>query len=327
MKFGVYANSSAEVGEGHCIRCLNLVRELHTDEIVWFYTSMTERVESLVNQLKNIHLIKLNSVSELGRLSEQKSVDVIIIDDYHIPLAQRLTNSSYIVVFDDLADRNIHSDILIDANPLRTLKDYEGKVNARCELLINETYMMLKAEYFSGDISKKEKTGHIFFGATDPLVYSYEVSRYLCDHYPDWRWHLVVTQLTPDVQACLNLAQLYNNIHVEYEPESLVEGLLLSEIAIGAPGTTTWERLAAGCHSGLIASNKNQIAILNSLDDEGYIHFIQGNSLAEHLQGVDSFIQQSDKPYRALNFSANAAQVIMNEILQKAKGKKLGLLS
>lgn len=321
MKYGVYANSSAAIGEGHCIRCLNLVHEITIEKIVWFYTSLTERVKKQLDAQENIELMYLSSGNYLADEIMRQSVDVIIIDDYQLTLAEPLSKESLILVFDDLANRPIYADILIDANPLRIKEDYKDRVNASCELLLNESYMMLKPEYFSDLTDKKERTGHIFFGATDPLKYSYQVASYLCRQYPDWQWYLVVTSLTANVNDCLRLADCYDNITVEFEPDSLAAGLIASKVAIGAPGTTTWERLAARCNSGLIASNNNQIDILKALHEKNYLSFLAGNSIEEHLQAIDLFIEQASSFEGTLNFSKNAAKAILEKLIVSANKK------
>lgn len=323
MKIGVFANSSADIGEGHAMRCLSLAQAFNPVKVSWFYTNLTERNISLINQQKHISLIKLNSSDELKEQIEERGVETIIIDDYQIYLQEPLTDQITTVVFDDLAKRFIDADILIDANPLRESTDYQGYINSSCELLLNENYMMLGREYFSkqemttSQEHQGKQAGHIFFGATDPLAYSLPITQYLCEQFPSWNWRLVVTRLTPNKDECLELSELYNNLIVEYEPSSLAEGLLVSSVAIGAPGTTTWERLAAHCHCGLIASNTNQVDILLALENKGYICFLQGSNFSDHLEALNDFLLQDKEKTESIVFSDDAAESLVNKITEK----------
>lgn len=323
MKIGVFANSSADIGEGHAMRCFNLTQAFKPVKVSWFYTSLTERTITLIENQQHINLVKLNTSDELKEKIQQFDIETIIIDDYQLCLQESLTDQVTTVVFDDLANRFIDADILIDANPLRESTDYQGYINTSCELLLNEDYMMLGHEYFSKQgmpTTQKyqgKQAGHIFFGATDPLAYSLPITQYLCEQYPSWNWRLVVTRLTPNKDECLELSELYNNLIVEYEPSSLAEGLLVSSVAIGAPGTTTWERLAAHCHCGLIASNKNQVNILLALENKGFICFLQGSNLSDHLEALSDFMLRDKDKACSIDFSGSAAELLVNKITEK----------
>lgn len=274
MRVAVYANASNLIGEGHAVRCLQLLQVLDVSHVTWFCHSLTSRI---VNLLQNTPFDVEQVVVDTGKIEEvlanDSKYDVVIIDDYEVDLTKRLTEN-LVVVFDDLANRRIVADLLIDANPLRNKADYAPFIDRACVNLIGAKYLMLENAFFAGRVSKVNRQGHIFLGATDPMGLTLICMTYLAELLPDWCWEVVVTAQTPHLESIKSYIEQNESFQLTYEPMSLAPGLKKATLAIGAPGIATWQRMAAGCKVVLTATHSNQVSILKSLEKEGAIYYL-----------------------------------------------------
>ncbi len=274
------------------MRCLTLISYLRCSAIFWMFRSLTERTRDLLLNIEGLNLIPLDDPSQLGVKLRQLNADVFLVDDYEHDLSRRLVdNNQPLVVFDDLANRKIDCDVLIDGNPARDKASYSSLVPGSCDCLVGAEYTLVDARYQTGHNDHRPRHVHVFFGSTDPCALSYDVTRYLCEQYQGWTFSLVATRETPHLQQIMELEKRCDNLNLEFEPESLASGLLKAEYAIGAPGIATWERLAAGCVTGLISLNEYQADILDDLEVAGYVyHLCTGAELPDICASIDSFL-------------------------------------
>jgi len=321
MRIAVYANSNATIGEGHAIRCLSLVMQFESADVTWFCSDITDRVRSQIEKCPNVSIKRLPAgpLSSVDQLFA--SFDIGIVDDYQIDLECK-NEGTLTVVFDDLANRMITADVLIDANPLRQSNDYDGLVDNGCVRLIGARYLMLGDEYFPDLVTKEKHHGHLFLGSTDPLALTYPIAEALLQRFPNWHWSIVVTTLTPHWEKLKRLQLESERIDLIVQPASLADGLLRSEIAIGAPGTTTWQRLAAACKSALIATHPNQIAILEQLHERGIATYLgDGRSKEVVMDNLIRYLSAIPETNPDIDIDGLGAARIKRQILSRLEGR------
>lgn len=279
MNIIVYANSSVAMGEGHAIRVLNLLlsRISAEDSVVWLYKKMTSRALDQIIKIQSVILKKIFDNQDILEHSKVNKDAVVIVDSYELPehIYQSLkTTSSCLVVFDDLANRKLAADILIDASPVRVENDYLGLVDKDTKLLIGKDYLVLHPCYGHSINTEDRKGIHIFFGSTDVGGLTYPFTKYLVAKSTNFNLKVVITKETKNIRCLERLAECNDQLELIYEPDNLMESLNSCFLAFGAPGTATWERLAMGLDCYLFSFNSAQESILKDLQNVGLIRYL-----------------------------------------------------
>lgn len=282
MKIGFLCNSSFEIGSGHVRRCLTLAQHLsqRDHEIVFFGINYDGNCYNLITDLgfKSMTFLA-NDCNYLQVLSEIKVQDreLLVIDSYDLdhnfekqiyPFLKKL------VVIDDLANRNHHCDILIDQTFGRKESDYVDLVNHGCKLLTGSKYILLREEFLKlreKAILKRPKVQNlsrilITFGGSDNNHLTKKVLSVLDGkEFSEITFDVVVTDVFLDKDYLLEKYALSTNIQVHVNPSYMSELMLEADFAIGAGGTTTWERCSLGLSSLYISAAENQKVVINNV--------------------------------------------------------------
>lgn len=289
MKITVYANSGHDYGEGHAERCWQLLRAFDHCEVTWLCKQMSARIKAqLPAHFHVVHVVpvviesEVDAEIEIAKRIEQyaQHSEVLILDDYHINFIRRPKTLADVVIvaLDDLANRSIDCDLLVDASPLRVSDEYQTKVPSDCRILCGAQYAIFSDEFDdqpeASNLASINNSVHVFLGSTDPAGMTLPLLRYLLATYPEYQYRAVCTRQTPHLEGIQQLEHQHTKLQVLIEPESLAESLYTSRFAIGAPGTTTWQRMLAGCFCGLLATAENQVDILTELDRRSMIRYL-----------------------------------------------------
>jgi len=319
-------DSSADLGEGHIRRCLNLAQQLPTHINTRFVChQLTTNSISLLKGagFENISLNELdNPENIINYISQIGGKHILIIDHYQLSLPfesiiKQQTNCQ-IVVIDDLADRKHDCDILIDASPIRQETDYKGLIlNPLTKLLCGSRYLIFSTKLKQLHITKKQEKTHVFLGATDPL----NASRKIAD--------IVANKLNKACVLALTNSSNQGNINdlIGYEisksEENFLDKMQQCHYAVGAPGTTLWERLALKCKVGCFSTAPSQINILEQLDKENiccYLGDLDQLSSQEIEENLRNFYEVRSKKLQVEKishwFQLNSTQNVVSAILQ-----------
>ena len=203
----------------------------------------------------------------------------LVVDHYYISnpwfAAQREVRPNLrILVMDDMADRSLDCDVLLDSTHGRNPIAYNGLIPPSCTLLLGADYALLRPEFAAlrtsalarravgkpdvphllislggGDTQKQEEAVYaaltklrkiVSFTAT-MVIGNPEISNVLIQHRVEW---LTVQAYSPD----------------------MANEMATADIAVGAAGGTTWERCCLGLPSVVFTLADNQKDIANALD-------------------------------------------------------------
>jgi UDP-2,4-diacetamido-2,4,6-trideoxy-beta-L-altropyranose hydrolase len=184
-----------------------------------------------------------------------------------------------IFAIDDLADRPHDCDVLLDQNHLAAgAERYAGKVPAACRVLIGPRHALLRPEYREWREHLAPRSGAVrrvlvCFGGTDPQNMTTLALEALT--HPTLA-HLAVDIVTGG-DAARRLAE-----RVAQRPGTTVYGLrphladlmAQADLAVGAGGSTTWERMCLGLRSLVITLADNQVHVAEWLSHEGLIRLV-----------------------------------------------------
>lgn len=192
--------------------------------------------------------------------------DWLVVDHYGLdrtwenalrPFTRRL------LVVDDLADRNHDADVLLDVNAyLAPQHRYAGKVPDGCTLLLGPRFVMLREEFESGHATP-EPAGplvvNISFGGTDPPNLTGKALSAIATLGVEV--DVVLGPMNPHAASLREQWSRHANIHIHQDTRNIAALFARAHLAIGAAGSTTWERMRMGVPSILYSLAENQIRI------------------------------------------------------------------
>ncbi len=210
--------------------------------------------------------------------------DWLVVDHYaigqHWEAALR-TSVERIMVIDDLADRTHDCDLLLDQNLVAQMHTrYADKVPAACGLLMGPEYALLQPIYAELRNRIPPRQGLIqriliFFGGVDSYnLTGLSLSAFLSLNRPDIEVDVVITDNCPHAEVIRQQVGGLSNVHLHSNLPTLAPLMVKADLAIGACGSTSWERLCLGLPALIVTLAENQRPIAGGLSQRGLIHWL-----------------------------------------------------
>lgn len=304
-KVAFRVDSSVQIGSGHVMRCLTLARQLsNKTEVVFVCRDLEGNLSSLIkkNGFKLILLPQLKTVGELTGYekwltikpkqdAEQTkevladlAIDYLVIDSYAIDESWENILRPYvrkIIVIDDLANRKHNCDILLDQNYYSDMNiRYEGLVPENCKLLLGPHYAILRDEFYKirGKMRMRDgmvKNILVFFGGSDLTNETMKVLQAVKElNRPDIKIKVVVGSANRYKENIRDFCKRNTNMHYFCQVDNMAELINGADLAIGAGGTSTWERCFLGLPAVVIAIAENQVGICQDCGELGVIEYV-----------------------------------------------------
>ena len=347
-------DANSEIGTGHFMRCLTLAQELkkNSAEICFVSRGMPPYLAQMLkessmdlhelpdvdtentDELPHAQWLKTSqhqdAIQTIEMLGKSK-LDWLVVDHYAIdhrwekPL-RKLANK--IMVIDDLADRQHDCDLLLDQNFYQEMDTrYVGKVPQNCKLLLGPTYALLREEFREARKSVKPRIGEIknvlvFFGGVDIENLTTMALKALIVLNLGLQVDVVIGRGHPHIQEIEVLCKLHNfSCHIQTKNIAVL--MARTDLAIGAGGSSNWERCCLGLPSIVIATANNQIFIskeLNTLNACIYLGWIE-NVNSVMLQNTIISLIYSSSTLRSISNKAitlvdgNGAINVVKEVI------------
>jgi UDP-2,4-diacetamido-2,4,6-trideoxy-beta-L-altropyranose hydrolase len=278
------------------MRCLTLADVLKKDEVEICFVARelpTHLIQMLQERNIDFYSLPLVNAEEPNELPHSKwlktsqyqdalqtikvlgtrKLDWLVVD--HYALDQRWERSlrdatNKIMVIDDLADRQHDCDLLLDQNFYQDMHSrYVGKVPQNCKLLLGPTYALLREEFRQARKCVKTRTGEIknvlvFFGGVDVENLTAMALKILITLNLNLQVDVVIGRGHPHTQEIEVLCKLHNfSCHIQTRHIAVL--MARADLAIGAGGSSNWERCCLGLPSIVIATANNQVVISKEL--------------------------------------------------------------
>jgi UDP-2,4-diacetamido-2,4,6-trideoxy-beta-L-altropyranose hydrolase len=330
VKVAVRTDASSRIGTGHLVRCLTLAQVLSaTGAQVRFLTRphdlpVADRIRASRFAVAELPPANDRSGIEDGDYSawlgvseqldaeqslaaiEGEAIDLLIVDHYGLGAAweARLAQAcGAILVIDDLANRAHAADVLVDQNLRADGADAYGPlVPDSCRVLSGPSYTLIREEYVrarrSGPGIARASRVLISFGGVDDLALLGVVLDGLSELADQLETVELVVADPAAVRAELGRtgAALPLRLH---GPQPHLAGLMAhADLAIGAGGGTTWERLCVGLPSIVVSRADNQrrgtrqLARLGAIVDLGDAAELTGTAVRGAVNGLLEADQQ-----------------------------------
>jgi len=312
MKVVFRVDSSLEMGTGHVMRCLVLSQVLkenganveficrkHKGNLIDKITSSGFNVHELEvveeaksdDKLAHSHWLKSTQRQDANDcidILKSNNTDWLIVDHYALDEQWQKKLKPYyekLMAIDDLADRRHQCDILLDQTFGRTREDYLKLVPKGCKLLLGSKYSLLRPEFvkwreYSLERRKKVEFKQLFvnMGGVDIDNFTGQILDRLrvCTLPSDISIIVVVGGSNPHLRDIrLGANALPYKTEVKVDVSNMAEIMANSDIAIGAAGSTTWERCCLGLPTIQMAIADNQSTIAKTLAKKNAIKIFQ----------------------------------------------------
>ncbi|MDL2143313.1 UDP-2,4-diacetamido-2,4,6-trideoxy-beta-L-altropyranose hydrolase [Flavobacterium tructae] len=171
------ADGNHIIGLGHITRCMALADMLDNNfEIVFLCRKLTNEQKIIVS--KSFSLIELNGDNLQDEIIELENIinkdDIVVLDGYCFDLSYQTkvkTMAKKLVMIDDLAERKIIADLIINHGGEFIKDKYDLESNS--ELLAGFKYLLVRKEFLKSRFEIKEiskiDTVFICMGGSDPF--------------------------------------------------------------------------------------------------------------------------------------------------------------
>lgn len=321
MQVVIRADASTQSGTGHVARCRTLADELRRRgaNVVFVCRQLEGNlIDALRTAGHRVHALPLPpapmpdlaaneyagwlgvsedvDAEETMALLDAGGVDWVVVDHYALsaawhgllrPLARR------VMAIDDLANRTLDCDLLLDQN----LMEIDGPTRYRAfvptgyEGLFGPRFALLSPAYFIRRQAIAPRDGHVrrmlvTMGGSDAADATGFVVKAMS--VPELRaieLDVVVGANYPHLEKLQAQLSTRGNGSIRRNLPSLADAIAEADIAVGAGGATTWERLCLGLPTVTISIAANQVPGCRALEKAGagiYAgHF--GEVTQEHL--------------------------------------------
>lgn len=301
-------DASRQIGSGHLMRCLTLANEGLTRGWKSYFLmrdadlDIQKKISSFGHEfrlLKAVDEERVNndialphshwlSVSQRTDAIETLEIllkvcpDWIIVDHYAIDATWHTIvkeKCDGMMVIDDLADRKLDCDILLNQNLGFSAHDYSNKLVGDCELLLGAGYALLRPEFrewrkrsLERGNSNKLNQVLISMGGVDANNHSLKILKELVAsvHAKRCEFTVVLGSLYPfhaEIDEFIDATEL--SVTKITNANNMAEIMSFSDICIGAAGSSILERYCLGLPNLIISIAKNQDRIACDLQERG----------------------------------------------------------
>lgn len=328
-KIAIRCDATAHIGSGHVMRCLNLANALqktgaqitfvcreNPGHLLGLIESSKHKVISLPSSasfssedLNRVDLMGVTQAEDAQQTAEILkaigNLDWLIVDHYSLDeewetAVRPLTK--FIMVIDDLANRNHNCDLLLDQNLVEQMTTrYIGKVPVACGMLLGPEYALLQPIYAELHNRIPPRGGPIkrififFSGADRDNLTGRALAAFLRLDRQDIEVDVVVNAGSPFLEDIRQQVAGYANINLHSGLPTLATLMAKADLAIGAGGVTSWERICLGLPSLVVTLSENQRAIAKKQSRCGLVYWLGHHNEIDELtiaQALGNLIQK-----------------------------------
>ncbi|WP_188208222.1 UDP-2,4-diacetamido-2,4,6-trideoxy-beta-L-altropyranose hydrolase [Alkalibacillus aidingensis] len=327
MNIFIRVDGSIEIGLGHVMRCLTLAYELTQQgaQVSFICKELEGNPTHLFSsQGYNVHSFRKDETdrrfnwkedAELTKeiLRRSGTVDCLIIDHYEIDQKWQNLIKPYVkrmMVIDDLANRRHHCDLLLDyqIHPEYN-KRYQSLIPEYTTTLLGPTYLILRNEFKKERekiLSRGSEINRILisFGGTDPTgetIKTLQALERLND--PDLMVDVVIGKQNPNRPQIQKWCQDHLQANVHCQIDYMAQLIAQADLAIGAGGSSSYERGYLGLPSIVIKTASNQSELISVFNQLGLIEYLGTSEKVSENQIVRSIEKLINDPQQVRTMS------------------------
>jgi len=338
------ADASVDIGTGHLMRCLTLADQLRSEgaQVAFVCRDLSGPMFDLL-QARSPLIFRLPA-PEAGGVSQQldaeqtikaagqlfpNGIDWLVVDHYRLDAEwERLlrANTRKLMVIDDLADRQHDCDLLLDQNYYRDMKlRYQGLLSEGCITLLGPKYVLLRPEFAAARQALRVRDGTVgrillFFGGSDFTNQTHKALEAIRRmSLPGIFVDVVVGASNPYRDEIRALCSETPCAECYCQVSNMAELIVAADIAVGAGGSSMWERCYLGLPTITVISADNQQCTTEDVSNFGAIDCIGRSDSLDVHDYVYAIADLIANPERVKKLSQAALAVVPEQTVASVK--------
>ena len=214
---------------------------------------------------------------DLAAAIGSEQFDAVVFDHYGLGARDHraMGQGRPVLVIDDLADRPLVDDLVLDPVPGRREEDYEGLIPHDARLLLGPNYAPVRPEFAALRETALAWRGEpvqrflVSLGLTDVGGVTARVVERLRPRIGEAGLDIVLGAAAPSLGGFAKIARRDARLALHVDTPHMARLAAEADIAIGAAGTSTWERCVLGLPSVMIILAENQRAAARAMEERG----------------------------------------------------------
>jgi UDP-2,4-diacetamido-2,4,6-trideoxy-beta-L-altropyranose hydrolase len=327
-------DSSTRIGSGHVMRCLTLAESLrhHGGSVSFICRELAGNICNVV-EARGFAVHRLADSADASAIAGEADdyakwlgvdqavdaqecaailrghhggLDWLVADHYALDSCWETILREYtggILVIDDLANRPHDCDILLDQNlHYNATERYRGLVPDGCHLLCGPEFALLRKEFLDAGrrVKRRSQTAKrllVFFGGVDRTNETSRACRAILSlNRPDLEADVVVGPANRHGEIIRDICRQSPQFRFHQHVDNMAELMLDADLAIGAGGTTAWERAYLGLPTIAVTIARNQVPGTEVLAQKRAVYYVGHWDKVTVSQIADAIRLALDRP-------------------------------
>jgi UDP-2,4-diacetamido-2,4,6-trideoxy-beta-L-altropyranose hydrolase len=252
---------------GHALERISPSPEMKRDGARWEEPPLSAKAQ----------LADADATREASRRTDWLVVDHYLLDAQWHSCARRFAD--HILVIDDLANRSCDCDILLDQTFGRCADDYRALVPSGARIFAGAAYALLRPEFARerpAALDRRQEGGpvrriFVSMGTADPGGITARIVEHVLAAAPDCAVDIVLGPQAASLAHVRELTARHSAVSIHVDSERMAELMRDADLAIGAAGSTSWERCCLGLPAIAFALADNQRLAAENLERAGAV--------------------------------------------------------
>ncbi|HEX8580528.1 MAG TPA: UDP-2,4-diacetamido-2,4,6-trideoxy-beta-L-altropyranose hydrolase [Allosphingosinicella sp.] len=319
MRVMFRTDASPRIGGGHVMRCLALADALRARGATcgFVFSSMPEALQARVAAAGHA-LLPIDRTPHASTETEEwdrvvlpaavqeedarrtrmalgpAEPEWLVIDHYQLnAVFEAAAGGARRMVIDDLANRKHACDLLLDQTLGRNLNDYRPLVPTGCVVVTGPEYAPLRPEFAAARpraLARRSEAPArrvlVSLGTADLGGITARALDQILALNVGLAIDVVLGRAAPSLAHVEDVASRHSEVRLHIDSDAMAELMIEADLAVGAAGTTSWERCCLALPALVVVLAGNQRFIAQQLHDAGAQIMVDGQSIGGALQAL-----------------------------------------
>jgi UDP-2,4-diacetamido-2,4,6-trideoxy-beta-L-altropyranose hydrolase len=271
-------DAGPKVGGGHVMRSLTLARALEARGASCAFLAppaVSSLLEAFAPDVARLPAASTDP-ADLASAMVPQLFEAFAFDHYRLSYADQrgMAGTRPCLVIDDLADRPLNADLILDSGPDRKASDYEG-LHDGARLLLGPAYAQVRPEFSELREQALAWRGEpvqrilVSMGLTDLGGITSRVVERLRPKVGEIGLDVVLGAGAPSLAGLTKVARRDARLTLHVDTPHMARLMAEADIAVGAAGSSAWERCVLGLPTAMVVLAPNQKAAAAGLAAQG----------------------------------------------------------
>jgi UDP-2,4-diacetamido-2,4,6-trideoxy-beta-L-altropyranose hydrolase len=269
------ADAGPQVGGGHVMRSLTLAEALAAEGAACAFIAGPHAAALLNSFAPDMpwRQVAGSTPQDLTQAVAGERFDAVVFDHYGLSATdhEAMAKGRPVLVIDDLADRRLGADLVLDSGPARTAQDYDRLAPETARLLLGPHYAPVRPQFAAlrepALAHRGGPVGRILvsLGLTDVDGVTARVVDRIRPRASLAALDVVLGSEAPSRPGLARVARHDPRLSLHVDSPDMAQLCAEADLAVGAAGSSAWERCVVGLPSLMLVLADNQRAAAQAL--------------------------------------------------------------